>query len=95
MPSPLCSDVSILVVCGRMEGETMVVVNVSTAKDSQGRSACHLVVQRDASKAKAHDEGEHALAPTQLDAEGKLRTANSLSSATTESLGLYESFTSK
>ena len=52
----------------------MIAVNVSVGQNAAGAPVCVVAVKRDASKAVRHAEGDHALAPTHLDAEASAAT---------------------
>ena len=52
--------------------ELMTVLNVSEAVDSNGGSACRVVVARNASAARRHPQGAHASVPTLSRCQSKL-----------------------
>ena len=58
----------------RLGDEAMVVVDATVGTSKAGEPACHLTVRRDATKAVRHEAGEHAVAPTHLDAEASAAT---------------------
>ena len=58
----------------RVGDEVMVVANVSVGVTKDGTPACLVGVVRERAKAQAHPDGEHALAPTHLDAAADAAT---------------------